>query len=132
MTPPKLPNSALPPSARLSSWSYVLISEYAVAGCFAGQEYSRMAGLALTVLGLATGWRVATKLTHSQTSVRVGALLAPLILVLLAVNVRRATTPRGFHVQASALNDTWVSQGLAAPITVRLEGFLFQKGGFTR
>ena len=98
------------------------MSAYGVAGHFAGNEHSRWAGAALTALGLVVGWWVAAKLARSPTSIRVGALLAPFGLALLAAVAFRAPPPRGLRVPVGALNGTWRSQGLAQPLALRLHG----------
>jgi len=110
------------PSARLSTWAYACITLYAVAGHFAGNEHSFLAGAALTAGGLATGWWVAQKLAAAPAVAKGVALVAPLAaLALLGLATRPPAAP-GRRVLGRELNGTWVSYGSADRFTLRVNG----------
>lgn len=113
-------SSQSPP--RFAQWSYALIALYAVVGHFVGQEYSRLVGGVLALLGLLLGWWVAAKLAHSSAKSKVLALVAPIALAGLLGVLHHAPASHGLRVNRRALDGTWVSQGSADTFTVRLAG----------
>jgi hypothetical protein len=103
-------------------WFYTFVSVYAVAGYFAGNEHSRLAGVALTTLGLGIGWFVAAKLATSTTKAKALALVVPIGLAGWLAVMLAPSEPHGLRVKRAALEGTWASQGTSTALTVRLQG----------
>lgn len=87
-----------------------------------GNEHSRVAGAALTTLGLGIGWWVTGRLAASTIKVRALALVAPIGLAGLLAVLFTSPAPHGLRVKRTALEGTWASQGDSPGSTVRLHG----------
>lgn len=95
---------------------------YGVVGYFIGNEHDRVAGAALTTLGLGIGWWVTARLAASTTKVKVAALVAPIGLAGSLVALLTPPAPHDLRVKRTALEGTWASRGDSPGSTVRVHG----------